>query len=181
MLFPWKRNVSLYVASQWCMKTARRLEYDYAKHKFSYLHGFAVFWCGISFHLDYKIRYSAIYCELEFQNLISETWTGDVPGLGYACIPNPSGRQAGGNAATFEFQHIDFAGLATFRLAGVKALGDCFVLELLQYYSFETQIWGDAARVFRASLPSTLSGRLQRPRMVQGNALQIRALIEHYF
>lgn len=60
---------------------------------------------------------------MEFQSLISETWTGDVPELGYACIPNPSGRQAGGNAATFEFQPSDFAGLATSRLAGIKPLG----------------------------------------------------------
>lgn len=93
---------------------------------------------------------------MEFQNLVSETWTGDVPELRYACIPNPSGRQAGGNAATFEFQPSDFAGLATSRLAGIKALGDCFVLELLQYYSFETQTWGDATQVFKASFPPTV-------------------------
>lgn len=116
-----------------------------------------VFWCSISFPLDYKIKYSAIYYELEFQNLVSETWTGDVPELGYACIPNPSGRQAGGNEATFEFQPPDFAGLTTSRLAGIKALGECFVLELLQYNSFKTQIWGDAAQVFKASFPSAVN------------------------
>lgn len=87
---------------------------------------------------------------------------------------------AGRNAATIEFQPTDLAGLATSSLAGIQALGYCFFLELLQYYSFETQIWGAAARVFRASFFSSKCGRLQKPRMDQGNILQIRSLIEQY-
>lgn len=47
--------------------------------KFSYLHGLMVFWYGISFHLNYEIKYSAISHMLEFQNLISETQTHDFP------------------------------------------------------------------------------------------------------
>lgn len=46
---------------------------------------------------------------------------------------------------------------ANSRLASVKASRDHFELELLQYYSTETQIWGDAAQVFKASLSSAVN------------------------
>lgn len=73
-----------------------------------------VFWCGISFHLNYEIKYSAISHKLEFQNLISETWTRDVSEQRCVSFFNSPGKQAGGNAAATEPQSSDaaFAGLA---------------------------------------------------------------------
>lgn len=50
-----------------------------ARLEFSYLHG--LFCCSISFHFNYEINYSAVSHKLEFQNLVPEIQTCDVPEL----------------------------------------------------------------------------------------------------
>lgn len=52
---------------------------------------------------------------------------------------------------------------ANSRLAGVKALRNIFLLELLQHYPTETQIWGAAAQVFKASLSSAVNVEFRAP------------------